>query len=83
MALVYLVNKPHILGRITKWLLLFLEYDFTLVYKLGIIHVVVDALLKLRDIIESTSVFDQNTNASLFYKKHEWLNDVKDFMRTR
>jgi hypothetical protein len=31
MALVYLVNKPHVSGRITRWLLLFLEYEFTVV----------------------------------------------------
>ncbi len=28
MALVYLVNKPHVSGMITGWLLLFFEYDF-------------------------------------------------------
>jgi hypothetical protein len=27
MALVYLVNKPEIFGRIARWLLLFLKYD--------------------------------------------------------
>jgi hypothetical protein len=31
MAFVYLVNKPHVSTRITKWLLLFLEYDFPIV----------------------------------------------------
>jgi hypothetical protein len=44
MALVYLVNKPQVLGGIAKWLLLFLEHDFTVVYNLGIIHVVANAL---------------------------------------
>jgi hypothetical protein len=33
MALVYLVNKPQISGRIARWLLLFLEYDFIVIYK--------------------------------------------------
>jgi len=47
MALVYLVNKPHVSRKITRWMLLFLEYDFTIVYKLGRTHVVVDALLRL------------------------------------
>jgi hypothetical protein len=47
MALVYLVNKPQISGRIARWLLLFLEYDFTIVYKPCKIHVVVDALSTL------------------------------------
>jgi hypothetical protein len=35
MALVYLVNKPHVSRKITRWLLLFLEYDFIVVYKLS------------------------------------------------
>ncbi len=30
MALVYLVNKPQVSRKITRWLL-FLEYDFTIV----------------------------------------------------
>ncbi len=30
MALVYLVNKPQVLGIIAKWLLWFLENDFTI-----------------------------------------------------
>jgi hypothetical protein len=34
MALVYLVNKPQVSGRLIRWLLLFLEYDFKIVYKL-------------------------------------------------
>jgi hypothetical protein len=67
MALVYLVNKPQVSRIITRWLLLFLEYDFTIVYKLGRTHVVVDALPKLLNIIKPIGVFDQTTNASLFY----------------
>jgi hypothetical protein len=47
MALIYLVNKPHVFERITKWLLLFLEYEFIVIYKLGRTHVVADVLSKL------------------------------------
>jgi hypothetical protein len=47
MALVYLVNKPQVSQRIIRWLLLFLEYEFIVVYKLGRIDVVVDVLSKL------------------------------------
>jgi len=47
MALIYLVNKPQVFERITKWLLLFLEYEFIVIYKLGRTHVVVDFLSKL------------------------------------
>ncbi len=34
MALVYLVNKPHIFGKLIKWILLFLEYDFKIILKM-------------------------------------------------
>jgi hypothetical protein len=46
MALVYLVNKPHMFGRITRWLL-FLGYAFIIFYKPSRTHVVVDVLSKL------------------------------------
>jgi hypothetical protein len=47
MALTYLINKPQLFGRIVQWLLLFLEYDFTVIYKLRCIHSVVDVLSRL------------------------------------
>ncbi len=47
MALMYLVNKPHVYGRLTRWLLLFLEYDFKIVYKPSKSHLMVDALSRL------------------------------------
>ncbi len=50
MDLVYLINKPHVLGHIVRWLLLFLEYEVTLVYKIGCTYVVVDALFRLPNI---------------------------------
>jgi hypothetical protein len=61
MALVYMVNKPQVFGRIARWLLLFLEYDFTVVYKPGKTHGVADALSR-----SPTSVEDQLADASLF-----------------
>jgi hypothetical protein len=49
MALVYLVNKPQVSWRLAKWLLFFLEYDFTILYKPGRTHVIADALSRLPD----------------------------------
>jgi hypothetical protein len=71
MALIYLVNKPQVSRKIARWLLLFLEYDFTILYKLSKIHVVAYALSRLPDIIKPTCVPNQTTYASLFYTKPE------------
>jgi hypothetical protein len=53
-------------GRITRWLLLLLEYEFTLVYKLGRTHVIVDVLSKLLNNLEPLGVPYQIVDASLF-----------------
>ncbi len=76
MALIYLVNLPHVFGKITKWLLLFFKYDFIVVYKPGKTHVVVDALSRLLNITKPTRALDQTIDASLFYIGPKWLNDV-------
>jgi len=36
-----------VFGRIARWLLLFLEYEFTIIYKLGKTNVIVDVLSRL------------------------------------
>jgi hypothetical protein len=38
MPLVYLINKPQLFGRLTKWLLLFFRYDFKIIYKPSRLH---------------------------------------------
>jgi hypothetical protein len=77
MSLVYFVNKPHVLGKITRWSLLFLEYDFIIMYKLNKTHVITDGMLRLSNIIKPTCVPGQIIDAILFCTKPEWLNDVK------
>ena len=44
LALRYLVNKPQVLGRLARWLLLFLEFDFKVIYKPGKTHGIAYAL---------------------------------------
>jgi hypothetical protein len=84
MALVYLVNKPQVSKRITRCMLLFLKYDFIVVYKLNETHVVTHALSRLLyklDNIKPTGVPDQTIDVSLFYIGLEWPNDVKEFLK--
>jgi hypothetical protein len=66
MALMYLVNKPQVFGIITKWLLLFLEYEFKIVYKLGISHLMADAFSRLPNQVEPVGIIDQTINVHLF-----------------
>jgi hypothetical protein len=47
MALVYLINKPQVSIIIVRWLLLFLEYDFKIVYKPDRSHLMANALSRL------------------------------------
>jgi hypothetical protein len=42
--------------RIARWLLLFLEYEFIMVYKLGRTHVVANVLFRLLDSLEPLRV---------------------------
>jgi hypothetical protein len=55
-----------------KWLL-FLEYEFIIVYKLGKTHVVVDVLSRLLDNSKPLGVPNQIMNASLFYVQPIWM----------
>jgi hypothetical protein len=44
MDLVHFVNKPQGCNRLARWLLLFVEYDFKIMYQLGRFHLVANAL---------------------------------------
>ncbi len=79
MALFYLVNKPKVSRKVARWLLLILEYDFTIVYKPGRTHVVTYVFSRLPNTIKPTRMSYQTIDASLFYTKPQWMNDVKYF----
>ncbi len=80
MVLVYLVNKPHISSKLVKWLLLFLEYDFKIVYKLSRSHLMANALIGLPNHIEPIVVPDQTYDVRLFTLQSEWLQNVHEYL---
>jgi hypothetical protein len=73
MVLVYLVNKPRVFDMLTKWLLLFLEYDFKIVHKFGRSHLMADALSRLPNLTKHFGVPDQTCDAHMFILQPEWL----------
>ncbi len=63
---------------ITKWLLLFLENDFLIIYKLGQSHLVVDVLYKLPNITKNLRVPNQTTNV-LSFLLLIWTTRIQDY----
>lgn len=62
MALVYFVNKSQFLGRIVRRLILFIEYEFKVIHKLGRSHFLANTLSKLPNTKELKGVLDEIVN---------------------
>ena len=82
LALQYLVNKPHVSSRLAQWLLLFLEFDFKVIYKLGKTHGVADALSRNEGAEPATGIPDQTTDAQLFSMQPDWIHPIIDYLKT-
>jgi hypothetical protein len=60
-----------------------LECDFSMGYKLGHFHFVVDAFSRFLDTIKNSRIHDRTTNASLFLFQLEWLHEVHTYISTK
>ena len=65
-ALLYLVNKPCNTGRIVRWFIILLEFDFTVVVKKGTTHQRADHLSRLTSGEEPKGIEDDLPDAYLF-----------------
>ena len=65
-ALQYLVNNPVLGGKISRWLLLFHDFDFEIVVKLGWLNVGIDHLSRVENEEEPANIYDGLPNAQLF-----------------
>ena len=81
LALQYLVNKPQVSGRLARWLLLFLEFDFKVIYKPGKIHSVVDAFSRNEGVKPATGILDQTTDAQLLSMQPDWIHPIMDYLK--
>ena len=77
-ALLYLVNKPYNTGRIVRWFLILLEFDFTVMVKKGITHQRVDHLSRLINKEALVGVPDDLLDTYLFNVEMvpKWSKDV-------
>jgi hypothetical protein len=76
------LNQQTINVRKDSKMLLFLKYEFTVVYKLGTTHVITDALSKLLDNSKPLGVPNQIVDASLFSIEPIWMEEVKTYLKT-
>ena len=65
-TLKYLVNKPVLGGNICRWLLLFQEFDFEFIVKLGQMNSRLDHLLRIESGEEPSNLDDSLIDAKLF-----------------
>ena len=65
-ALLYLINKPCSTGRIARWFLILLEFDFTVVVKKGTTHQRANHLSRLTRGEPPIGVDDDLPDAYLF-----------------
>jgi hypothetical protein len=59
---------------------IFVKYEFIVVYKLQRTHVVANGLSKLLNSIEPMGVSNQIVDVTLFHMQLVWLKEVKDFL---
>ena len=71
------------LGKLARWLLLFLEFDFKVIYKPGKTHGVADALSRNEGAEPATGIPDQTTDAQLFSTQPDWIHSIIDYLQTR
>jgi hypothetical protein len=83
-ALRYLANKPVMGGRICRWLLLFQEYDFDIVFRPGRMNKGPDHLSRLENGEEPTSLDDTLPDAQLLAirKFDDHFVEIVQFMST-
>ena len=65
-VLKYLVNNPVLGAKICRWLLLFQEFDFEVIVKLGRLNVGPDHLSRIESGEEPTSLENKLPDAQLF-----------------
>lgn len=65
-ALIFLVKKPKLEGRLARWMLLLQEFNYTVLHTPENKHVVADYLSRLEHVQEAPGVSDQLPDAALF-----------------
>ncbi|PTQ27291.1 hypothetical protein MARPO_0207s0002 [Marchantia polymorpha] len=85
MAIKYLVNKAELSGKLARWVLLLEEFDYTVEYKPGCMHLQADHLSRLSEDVETSPLDDRLIDDSLFVvtAQPEWYAGIVEFLTTQ
>ena len=93
-ALIYLVSKVSLTGKIARWTLLLQEFEFDIYHRPGAQHAVADYLSRLESGEARDEVQDEFPDAELFRvtaelvtdstvaEEDKWLTDMHQFLST-
>ena len=86
-ALLYLVNKQALTGRLARWMLLLQEFDFQIQHRPGVQHVVADYLRRLESGEPTETAYNDLPDANLFNlttmsddNEDEWITEMTHFL---
>ena len=81
-ALLYLVNKPCSTGRIVRWFVILLEFDFTLAIKKGLTHKRAHHMSRITNGEKPIRVDDELPDATLFHIESvpRWSHVIVEFL---
>ena len=85
-ALLCLINKPNLVGKLARWILLLQEFDFTIQHTPGSQHAIADFLSRINSGEPANGgVPDQLLDADLFAVEEEvivldWYDEMMGFL---
>jgi hypothetical protein len=80
-ALLYLVNKPIVIGQIARWLLLLQEFEIKVIFKPSHVHFLLDQLFRINHEEPTIGVEDQILDAQLFGIEIDWYGQIIDYLK--
>ena len=85
MAIKYLVNKVELSGRLIRWVSLLEEFDHTVEYKPGRMHLQTDHLSRLSERMGESPIYDMlvHDNLCVITAKPEWYAGIVEFLTTQ
>ena len=93
-ALLYLVSKQELTGKLARWTLLLQEFEFDIIHRPGAQHAIADYLSRLESGEEAVGVKDDFPDTQLFRvetvkaqemneeKEDEWISEMTIFLST-